>query len=41
MTPELMAWIASIPKGYTLAGFKEKNYHGSDQVSLFIAKPKR
>ena len=40
MTSELLAWISNIPKGYTLAGFKEKNFHGSEQVSLFIAKPK-
>ena len=40
MTPELIAWLASIPKGYSLASFKEKNYRGTDQLALFITKPK-
>ena len=39
MTPELIAWLASIPKGYSLASFKEKDYRGTEQLALYIAKP--
>ena len=40
MSPELIAWLANIPEGYSLASFKEKNYRGTEQLALFIAKPK-
>ena len=40
MTPELLSWISNIPKGYTLASFKEKDYKGTEQLALFIAKSK-
>ena len=40
MTPEFLAWMSNIPKGYTIASFKEKNYRGTNQLALFIAKLK-
>ena len=40
MTPEFLAWLDNIPKGYHLASFKEKDYRGTEQLALFITKPK-
>ena len=39
MPPELLAWLSNIPKGYSLASFKEKDYRGTEQLALYIAKP--
>jgi len=39
MSPELIKWLADMPKGYHLASFKEKDYRGTEQLALYIAKP--
>tara|TARA_R100001443_G_scaffold4759_1_gene13342 strand:+ start:1178 stop:1300 length:123 start_codon:yes stop_codon:yes gene_type:complete len=38
MNPELIKWLAAMPKEYQLAGSKESYYNGEKQVKLFLAK---
>lgn len=38
MTPELIKWLADMPKGYELAGSKESYYNGEKQLKLFLSK---
>ncbi len=38
MTPELIKWLADMPKEYKLSGSKEAYYGGETQVKLFLSK---
>ena len=38
MSPEIIKWLADMPKGYQLSGSKEAYYNGQKQLKLFLSK---
>lgn len=38
MDKELMKWLAEMPKTYELAGSKQGDYYGQNQLKLFLKK---
>ena len=38
MSPELIKWLADMPKEYKLSGSKEAYYNGERQLKLFLSK---
>jgi len=38
MSPELIEWLAAMPKNYQLSGSKEAYYNGQKQLKLFLSK---
>ena len=38
MSPELIKWLADMPKEYKLSGSKEAYYNGEKQLKLFLSK---
>tara|TARA_Y100001973_G_scaffold85703_1_gene127946 strand:+ start:319 stop:441 length:123 start_codon:yes stop_codon:yes gene_type:complete len=38
MSPEIIKWLADMPKEYKLAGSKESYYNGEKQLKLFLSK---